>query len=99
MLLHQIIETNEDHNKSILYDKIHPYKKALYTYYKDLFNCEPVLMITDIFNAAQYAKIVPSNELTEAIEEYLINDDGSEEDKEAYKEVIYFNSIMLKHLI
>jgi hypothetical protein len=99
MLLHQIIEANTYQQTSILWEKISPYKKALYTYYKNYFCGEPVLMVTDVFNAAQYVKIVPADELTEAIEEYLINEDGSEEDKEAYRETISFNSVMLKDLI
>lgn len=96
MLLHQIITTNETGTSAILTELLFKYKKSLYTYYKDLFCCEPVLMVTDVFNAAQYALIVPSNEFNEAIDTYLQNEDLNEEDKANEVELISFQSIMLK---
>ena len=95
MLLHQIITKNENFTTSILVELLHPYKKSLYTYYKDLFCCEPVLMVTGVFNAAQYAKIVPSNEFNEAIESYL-DENLTEQEKQDESELINFQSIMLK---
>ena len=53
-------------------------------------------MVTDVFNAAQYAIIVPSNEFGEAIEHYLNDADMSEEDKANQTELISFQSIALK---
>jgi hypothetical protein len=99
-LLSDIINTN-DHNysTSILYDLIHPYKKALYTYYKNYFNCEPVLMVVSVSNACQYVKIVPANELFDAIEIYLSDSELTEEEKENAHEVISFNSKLLKDFI
>jgi hypothetical protein len=97
--LSQIIEINSEANKSILFESLHPYLKSLYTYYKDLFCCEPVLMVTDVFNAAQYAKIVPSNEFMEAINEYLEDSYLNEEEKENETENINFNSKLLKDFI
>lgn len=99
MKLHEIITINSDVEKSILFESILPYKRALYTYYKREFNCEPVLMVTDVFNAAQYVKIVPCNELTEAIYEYLQSGgiDGSEIDSAI--ETISFNSRMYKDIL
>ena len=96
MKLHEIITTNEKGTSAILTELLYKYKKSLYIYYKDLFCCEPVLMVTTIFNAAQYAIIAPSNEFNEAIEHYLNNDNMSEEDRESEKELISFQSIMLK---
>jgi len=103
MKLHEIISTNEVSTNSILIEKLLPYKKQLYVYYKDLFCCDPVLMVTMVSNAVQYAKIVPSNEFMESICEYLEVDYIDEEDTEndnfsAYEE-INFNSRMLKDLL
>lgn len=94
--LHEIIEINSTGDTSIEVEQLHPYKKSLYTYFKKYYNCEPVLMVTDVFNACQYALIVPSNELNEAIEIYLQNSDITEEEKQDQTELISFQSIMLK---
>ena len=85
---------------SILIEKMLPYKKSLLTYYKDMFFDEPVLMVTDVFNAAQYAKIVPANELNEAICTYLNDYDCMDKDNENFScyEAICFNSMMLSKL-
>ena len=94
MKLNEIISTNDKGTDSILIEKLIPYKKSLLTYYRDLFNCEPILMVTSVFNAAQYGIIVPSNEMDEALDIYIADEDYSDEDKE----VIYFNSIALYNL-
>ncbi len=98
MLLHQIIETNDNGTSALLTEMLYKYKKSLYTYYKDLFCCEPVLMVTTVFNAAQYALIVPSNEFNEAIEHYLQNEEMTDQEKEEQNELTSFQSIMLKDL-
>lgn len=95
MKLYEIIKTNESGHNSILTELLHPYKKSLYTYYKDLFQCEPVLMVTNVFNACQYALIVPSNEFIDAIYTYLENSDLTEEEKTEQIELINFQSILL----
>lgn len=94
-----IIETNNKPDQSILFESLHPYLKSLYIYYKDLFSCEPVLMVTDVFNACQYAKIVPANDFDEAISLYLDTCELSEDEKESASEEINFNSKMLIDLI
>lgn len=114
MKLHEIITINADPKKSILYELLHPYLNSLYIFYKDLYNCEPVVMVTEIFNAAQYVKIVSSNEFFEAIDDYLekpfedgenfvsIPEDTTSQDLEDYDnqvETINFNSKLLKDLI
>ena len=97
MLLYQIIRNNDAAKFSILTEILFQYKKSLYTYYKDMFNCEPVLMVTTVYNAAQYALIVPSNELGEAIDNWVnLQEDSTEEEKEEERELIGFQSIMLK---
>jgi nitrate/nitrite-specific signal transduction histidine kinase len=95
MNLSQIIETNETGKQSILTELLYKYKKSLYIYYKDQFCCEPVLMVTDVFNACQYALIVPSNEFNEAIDTYLEDSEMSEDEKHNQTELISFQSIML----
>jgi hypothetical protein len=98
--LSQIIEANEEPSKAISFETLQPYLRSLYTYYKDLFCCEPVLMVTDVFNACQYAKIVSSNDFNEAISEYLETiEDLNQEDRESQEETINFNSQLLKDLI
>lgn len=94
----EFIELNQDFKTSIEYQQAHPILKSLYLYYKDLFCCEPVLMVTDVFNSAQYIKIVPSNEFMEAIDCYL-DGDVNEEQKEITIELINFNSKMLKDIL
>lgn len=98
MKLHQIISTFEDHPEvGILTETLYKYRRSLYVYYRDYFTCEPVLMVTDVMNAAQYARIVPANDYYEAVEEYLdTNDTLTEEDRKHERENINFNSIMLK---
>lgn len=106
MKLHEIIEINEDHEKSILIESMVPYKKMLNIYFSRDFTSEPMLMVTNVFNAAQYGKIVPAGEFTEAIYaymgvDYVIEDseeEGFDEDKFAEYETICFNSICLSDL-
>ena len=97
--LYEIIELNENHN-SLLIELLIPYKRSLYTYYKDNFCGEPVLMVTSVSNAVQYAKIVPANELTESVIDWIGDPDCMNEDNENFAEyeTICFNSIMLENL-
>jgi len=97
MKLHEIIEANETPGLSIEIQEIKKYKKSLTTYYK-YHNDQLILMVTAIFNACQYGKIVSANEFNEAIEEHINTDDMSEEDKEDERELISFNSILLANL-
>jgi len=102
-----IIEANETKGTTVLYDKINMYKKSLYIYYKDLFCCEPVLLVDSCFNAAQYVKIVPSNEFYEAVCDlldvsYIIEDENEDDfnfDTFSQYETINFNSRMLKDIL
>lgn len=103
----EFIELNEVHTTAIEFSNLYPIKKSLYIYYKDLFCCEPVLMVTDVFNAAQYVKIVPLNEFNESIYAYLDvpyiiedeNEEGFDEDLFAQFETINFNSKLLKDIL
>lgn len=99
MKLHEIIAISEEGTTGILIELIIPYKKSLKTYFERYYNSEPVLIVTDVFNACQYGFICPANEMSEAIETYLnANDTLSEEDKEYEREVISAQSIMLYSL-
>lgn len=102
MKLAQIIEANEVHTTSVLIESIIPYKRSLLTYYKNYFgnHNEPMLMVTDVFNAAQYGKVVPANDFREAICAYLQDDNCSDENSENFAayETIRFNSIPLAKL-
>lgn len=98
MLLHQIIKLSEEGKTGILIELIQPYKKSLSTYFERYYTSKPALVVTAVFNAAQYGFICPSDEMQEAIETYLNGSDLSEEDKESEREIILFNSLMLETL-
>lgn len=99
MKLHEIIAANDSgENKSILIELMLPYKRSLLTYYKSQFNSDPVLMVTAVFNAAQYGIIVPSSDIHQCLSEYLDAEGLKGEDREAEWETILFNSIELSKL-
>ncbi len=95
--LSQIIDLSIESKTGILIETICSYKRSLLTYFKDYYLSEPVLVVTAVFNAAQYGFIAPANELHEAVETYL-SDMEEGEDKEAERELIMFNSILLEKL-
>lgn len=99
--LSQIIEINSDPQKSVLFESVNPYLKSLYVFYKDLFCCEPILMVTDVFNAAQYVKIVPSDDFNEAVCDYIGDDLCTNEESENFStyETINFSSKLLKDFL
>jgi hypothetical protein len=103
MKLHEIIETNKDPQKSILWESIQPYINSLNTYYSEEFNAEPILMVTDVMNAAQYVKIVSCEEFKEAIAEYIgcSVEEMQEQENEhfAQYETINFQSTFLSDFI
>lgn len=102
MILSELIDIfDNDHTTSILWDKISPYKKILYVYYKKLFMCEPVWLVTSLTNSTCYGRIVPENDLHESIISYLevpyIDSDNKE--MEINYEIICANSKLLKELL
>jgi hypothetical protein len=102
MKLNEIISKTSSENISFNFEILQPYLKSLYVFFKDYYNCEPVLMVTDVFNACSYAKIVSSNEFAESICHYLnieIYEIENNDDHLANFETINFNSKMLKDLI
>lgn len=106
MKLHEIIEMNEDPNQTILIENMLPYKKMLNIYFSRKFTTDPMLMVTDVMNAVQYAKIVPAGEFSVSICAYMDvpsvvedeNEEGFNADEFAEYEDICFNSILLKDL-
>jgi len=100
MKLHEIITAMEDPTDSVLIEKMVPYKKSLLAYFSSKFSSEPVLMVTAAMNAAQYGRIEPTNELTDAVCAYLDDYDCDNEDSERFGEyeTICANSIILKDL-
>lgn len=91
------IESYDSIRTDLLLNK---YGKSLYIYYKRLFCCEPILMVTSVFNACSYALIVPSNDFNEYLANYVELDQlATDEDKAAEMEVISFNSKFLKDFI
>ena len=98
--LHEIIELNEKPHTSILIELLIPYKYSLYTYYKDYFCGEPVLMVTCVCNAVQYGKIVSSQDFTDSVIDWINDPDCIDEESENFGEyeTICFNSIPLSKL-
>lgn len=98
MKLHEIIQALEEPTNSVQIDTLIPYKKSLFTYYENYFCCEPILMVTMVSNAVQYAQIVSANDFTDAVFHWVESMNLSDEDKESEIEVISYNSIPLKEL-
>lgn len=102
MRLSKLIDIfNNEHTESILWDKVSPYKKILYVYYKNLFMCEPVWLVTSLTNSTCYGRIVPETELYESIMSYLEVPyiDSENEEIETRYEAICTNSKLLKELL
>ena len=98
----EFYQINNGPTNSIEYSNLYPIRKSMYIFYKDLFNCEPVLMVTDIYNAAQYIKIVPSNEFNEAVCDYIgceVHEIQNNDEFLAQFETINFNSKLLKDIL
>ena len=98
MKLHELINAFKN-NESISYEKVYPYKKLLYAYYKEVYMCEPFLVVTDVFNAVQFVAVVPFTEVTDWINDYLNQYDMDETEKIEATETILFNSRPLKDLL
>lgn len=88
-----------NNNESVSYEKVYPYKKLLYAYYKEVYMCEPVLIVTDIFNAVQFVAVCPFTEVTDWINDYLNQYDMDETEKIDATETILFNSMPLERLL
>ena len=110
MKLYEIIQTNEDDTKSILYELCAPYLKSLETYYRRNFGEPVILMVTSVMNACQYVKFVPESDFMEAIDRFLDNGivtgpgfveipDNLSDDDFNEAETINANSKYLKDLI
>ena len=98
MKLHELINAF-DNNESVSYEKVYPYKNLLYTYYKEVYMCEPALIVTDVFNAVQFVAVVPFAEVTDWINDYLNQYDMDETEKIDATETILFNSMPLERLL
>ena len=86
-------------NESVSYEKVYPYKKLLYTYYKEVYMCEPFLVVTDVFNAVQFVAVVPFTEVMDWVSDYLNQYDMNDTEKEDATEAILFNSMQLEDLL
>lgn len=96
MKLHEIksILENEPENVTILIELLLPYKKALQVLFPD-----SILMVTDVFNAAQYGRIVDSVDFLESVEMYVDTiPELTDEEKSHQIELINFQSIPLSKL-
>lgn len=100
MLLHEIIAANETDSQSILIELLLPYKRSLNVIYSREYKGDPILMVTSVSNAAQYGKIVPANDFSEAVCEWLHDYNCNDPESETFAEyeTICFNSIPLNSL-
>jgi hypothetical protein len=98
MKLYEIISKLKEDTNSVLIESMLPYKNSLHTYYSNLFCCEPILMVTMISNAVQYAQIVPSHEFSEAVSRWVESMNLSDEDRDNEIELINLQSIYLNEL-
>lgn len=100
MLLHEIITINGKANTEIELSEFKRYKRSLLSFFKyHERGAEPFLMITTIFNAAQYGKIVHQADIEEAANAFLNADNSlTNSEREDAKELIFFNSIPLRDL-
>ena len=88
-----------NNNESVNFENVYPYKKLLYAYYKEVYMCEPALIVTDVFNAVQFVAVCPFTEVTDWISDYLNQYDMDETEKIEATETILFNSRPLKDLL
>lgn len=95
--LHQIVEMNDsDVSTSFEISEIKKYKRSLLTIYGN----NAVLMVTDVFNACSYGRISDICDFDEDIREYVENRTPlmNEEEAQNYRELIGFQSILLRDL-
>ena len=99
----QSIIKSFDSLESLQWAQIEPYKKLLYVYYKNMYCCEPIFMVTFLTNAICAGYIVPEDDFTEYIYEELNTSpiDIEDEDSDSFYafEEILSNSQLLKNLI
>lgn len=88
-------EDNANIEKTISFGVIVPHRKQLKIYYKDLFNCDPVFMVTMVTNNLCYGQITSSNDFLDAVNLYLQEADIEQEEREAEIEMISANSFLL----
>ena len=86
-------------NESVSFEKVLPYKKLLYAYYKEVYMCEPFLVVTDVFNAVQFVAVVPFPDVTDWINDYINQYDMDDTERADATETILFNSRPLKDLL
>lgn len=99
--LSDIIRISEENNGSTInIEEILKYKRSLITYFKEYYCCDPILLVTDVFNACSYGIVVSANDFEEAAKLHIEanNAEDSEEDKEGYYETMNFNSKFLSQL-
>lgn len=90
-----------DLSQKILWEKVAPYAKMVNTYFEASFGCDVAFWAIDVYNAAQYGYIVPLNELTETIENYISEfmADEHEDDKKYVRELAGYQFFLLRDYI
>lgn len=97
--LHELIEIFEcEHETSVLWELVSPYKKQLYVYFSRFYRNEPILMITSVTNNSSYCRIVPESDFFDAICAYIGDCvDIEDEESESYTE--YESICAYSHLL
>ena len=89
-----------DNNKMLQYEEIVPYKKLLYRYYKEFYNCEPVLLVEPVSNAITGVMVVPEMVVADAIDDYINSLQCDDNEAVEYtKELILSCSVFLKDVL
>ena len=96
--LYEIVE-QFDNNEMVQYEKIVPFKKLLYRYYKELYNCEPVLLVEPVSNTLTGAMVVPEMDLADALDDYINSLQCDNEAAEYTKELILSCSCFLTDVL
>ena len=96
--LYEIVE-QFDNNEMLQYEEIVPYKKLLYRYYKELNNCEPVLLVEPVSNTVTGVMVVPEVDVADAIDDYINSLQCDNEAAEYTKELILSCSRFLKDVL
>ena len=97
MKLQEILDLGID-GKYIPIEQIEARKKQINAYFKGYYKCEAVVIVWNVTNSGGATTICPVNEIYDCIDQVLENYYSylSENEREEQRELINFNSYILK---
>ena len=98
MKLHEIIECFDSGTTAVEIEHVLKYKRSLLAYYRDMYNGEPIFMVTSVTNNSCYGIVVPANDFPDALDVWM-EASGTERDSQDWEdecETINYNSKFLK---